>query len=98
MEQPCNLVSSWANRDIFCPRHNFGIGSTKSDTCSVSKFDDSTGDQAQLQRAQLAYYGQMEDKEKTRNKQVRYLTFEMEKNTTLLEIKNELYLPEEVGR
>ena len=75
IEQPCNLVSSWAYRDIFW--HNFGSGSTKSDTCSASKCDASTGDQAHLQRAQLAYDAQREDKEKTRIKQVHNLTFDM---------------------
>ena len=39
----------------------YHIGSPKSDTCS--KCDDSTGDQVHLQRAQLAYDAQMEDKE-----------------------------------
>ena len=64
---------------MFCTRHNFESGSTKSDTCSASKCDASTGDQAHIQRAQLAYDAQMEDNEKIRNKRLHYLTFDMEK-------------------
>ena len=63
MEQPCNPVSSWAYRDNYFAQ-DFGSGSTKNDTCSASKCDVSTGDQALLQIAQLAYDAQMEDKEK----------------------------------
>ena len=55
----------------------YHLGSPKSDTCS--KCDESTGDQAHLQRAQLAYDAQMEDKEEAWNKQVHYLTFDLEK-------------------
>ena len=78
VEQACNPVSSWAYRDIFCTRHNFGSGSTKK--WYVFRFEVwCFNRQPGLQRAQLAYDAQMEDKEKTRNKQVHYLTFEMEK-------------------
>ena len=76
-------VTPYITRIIVCTRHNFWSGSTKSDTCSASKCYASTGDQAHLPIAQLAYDAQMEDKEKTRNKQVHYLTFDIEKTLGL---------------
>ena len=59
---------------FLCTRHWIRFYKTM---CSASKCDDSTGDQAHLQREQLTYDEQVEDKEKTRNKQVHNLTFYM---------------------